>query len=232
MSSPTQLVEQAGLAEPGLSLDLDQGERRRRSARRTASREHLELGCAAEQAKGVTAGIVHGSPPDRSRQQRLDVFLADDRRLERTRLRRRLEPELLVEPQAEAAVAAERLVLTTERIESEHLRAVRPLAEAVERRCRLRVGERRSEVELGQRRVGSVEVGAENPALVAAAEVERPGGVRLVLEDLAAHEVECLLERGAGVASRLARGALEELVEAVEVERQRARSRSGTPPAR
>ena len=177
----------------------------------------LELVCAAEQAKGLTAGMCTGRA-DRSWQQRPDVLLTNNRRLERTCLRRRLEPELLVEPQAEAAVAAERFVLTTERIESEHLRAVRPFAEAVERPCCLGVAEGGSEVELGQGRVGSVQVGAENPALVAAADVHCPGGVRLVLEDLAVHEVECLLERGSGVASGFAPGALQELVEAVEVE--------------
>ena len=81
------------------------------------------------------------------------------------------------------------------------------------------MGERGSEVELGQRRVGGVEMGAQNPALVAAAQVEGPGGVRLVLQHLAAHEAERLLERGAGAVGRLAAGALEQLVEAVEVER-------------
>ena len=137
-------------------------------------REHVELRRAAEETKGAAAGLGE-RPPDRSRQQRVDVFLPDDGRFECARLRGRLEPELFVEPQAEAAVAAEGLVLPAERVQSEHLQAVRSLAEAVERRSRLRVGERRREVELGERSVGCVEVGAEDPALVAAAQVDRPG---------------------------------------------------------
>ena len=79
--------------------------------------------------------------------------------------------------------------------------------------------ERGAEVELGQGRVGRFEMSAQNPALVAAAQVEGPGGVRLVLQDLAAHEAERLLERGASAASRFTTGALQQLVEAVEVER-------------
>ena len=90
-----------------------------------------------------------------------------------------------------------------ERVEREHLGAVGALAEAVERGRGLGVGERRSEVELGERGVGGVEAGAEHPALVAAAHVERPGGVRLVFEHLAADERERLLERGAGPVGRL-----------------------------
>ena len=85
-----------------------------------------------------------------------------------------------------------------ESIEREHLGAVGALAEAVERGGGLRVEERGSEVELGERGVGGVEAGAEHPALVAAAHVERPGRVRLVLEHLPVDERERLLERGAG----------------------------------
>ena len=59
----------------------------------------------------------------------------------------------------------------------------------------------------------------QNPTLVAAAQVECPGGVRLVLQDLAAHEAERLLERGASAACRFPTRALQQLVEAVEVER-------------
>ena len=149
----------------------------------------------------------------------MEILLADDGRLERACLGRRLEPELLVEPHAEGAVAAERFVRTPERVESQHLGAVCALAEAVERRRRLGVGKGGCEVELGQRRVGRVEVSAQNPALIAATQVQRPDGVRLVLEHLAAYERERLLERGPGEAGGFAGRALEQLVEAVEVER-------------
>ena len=47
---------------------------------------------------------------------------------------------------------------------------------------------------LGERRVGRVETGAEDTTLVAAAHVEGPGRVGLVLEDVAAHEAKRLLE--------------------------------------
>ena len=81
------------------------------------------------------------------------------------------------------------------------------------------MGERGPEIELGERGIGDVETGAEHPALVAAAHVEGPGGVGLVLQYLSADEPECLLERSAGPVGRLAARAFEQLVEAVEVER-------------
>ena len=95
---------------------------------------------------------------------------------------------------------------------------MRALAEAIESGCRFRVREGGSIVQLGQRRVGRLEVGAENAAAVTPAQVERPGGVRLVLQDVTADEPERLLERGAREAGRLTRRALEQLVESVEVE--------------
>ena len=92
-----------------------------------------------------------------------------------------------------------------ERVESQHLRAVRALAEAVERGGGLGVCERSRKVELGQRCLGRLQMGAENPALVTAAQVQCPGSVRLVLEHLAADEAQCLLERGTGEPGRFAR---------------------------
>ena len=105
----------------------------------------------------------------------MDVLLAEDGRLECPRLPARLEPELFVQPHPKLAVAAERLVRAVECVEREHLGAVGALAEAVERGRGLGMGERRREVELGERGVGGVEAGAEHPALVAAAHVEGPG---------------------------------------------------------
>ena len=72
---------------------------------------------------------------------------------------------------------------------------------------------------LGQGRVGGFEMSPKDATLVAAAQVEGPGGVRLVLQDIAPHEAQRLLERGASAASRFTPGALQQLVEAVEVER-------------
>ena len=149
----------------------------------------------------------------------MDVLLADEGRFERTRLPGRLQSELLVEPHAEAAVPAQRLMGSAERVERQHLRACCPLAEAIERDRRFRVRERGAGVVLGQGRIGRFEMSPQNPTLVAAAQVECPGGVRLVLQDLAAHEAERLLERGASAACRFPTGALQQLVEAVEVER-------------
>ena len=155
----------------------------------------------------------------RSGQQRVDVLLAKDGRLERPGVPARLEPELVVQPHPEFAVAAERLVRAVEGVEREHLGAVGALAEAIERSCCLGMSKRGSEVELGQGGVGGVEAGSEHTALVAAADVEGPGGVGLVFEDLAADETERLLERRARPVGRLAARAFEQLVEAVEVER-------------
>ncbi len=157
--------------------------------------------------------------PDRAREKQADVGLLDDGSLERARFRSRLEAELLAEPHAIRAIARESLVRASERVEGEHLRAVTALAEAVERRCGLGVRQARREIELRQRGVRGLEARAENAALVAAAQVEGPGRVGLVLENLAAHELERVLERRPGEPGRLARGALEQLVEAVEVER-------------
>src|SRR5512146_968624 len=75
------------------------------------------------------------------------------------------------------------------------------------------------EIALRERRVGRIEACAEDSALIAATQVQGPGGVWLVLQHLAAHEVERVLERRACIRSRLVGGALEQLVEAVEVER-------------
>ncbi len=180
--------------------------------------ERLDLGGPAEQAECASGGLSLG-PQDRTREQRVDVLLADDGRFECTRLSGRLESELLVEAHAEAAVAAQRLVRSADRVERQHLRALCPLAEAIEGDRRFRMRKRGAEVVLGQGRVGGFEMSPEDTTLVAAAQVEGPGGVRLVLQDVAAHEAQRLLERGASAASRFATGALQQLVEAVEVER-------------
>ncbi len=86
------------------------------------------------------------------------------------------------------------------------------------RRGSLRVHERAGVVELGQRRIGRLQACAEHSALVGATQSLRPIGVGLVFEHLAAHERQRLLERAPSEAGRLVGGALEQLVEAVEVE--------------
>ena len=75
-----------------------QAQRRRRAPRRTAVRERVELGRRGRAGGARARRRLAGVAPDRARQQRADVLLADDRRLERPRLGGRLEPELLVEP--------------------------------------------------------------------------------------------------------------------------------------
>ena len=92
------------------------------------------------------------------------------------------------------------------------------LAEAIERCGGLAVRERGVEVALRQRGIGGLETGAEHTALVAAAEVMRPEGVRLVFQHLAAYERKRLLERAPSLPSGLARRPLNELVEPVEIE--------------
>ena len=109
-------------------------------------------------------------------------------------------------------------MLTTDRVEREHRPAVRPLAEAIESGGRIGVCERVREIELRERRVGSVEMRTEHASPVAAAKIVRPERVRLVLENLAARERERLLERPPSRPCRLTRRPLEQLVETVEIE--------------
>ena len=108
---------------------------------------------------------------------------------------------------------------SADRVERQHLRALGPFAEAIEGDRRFRMRKRGAEVVLGQCSVSGVEPRAHDTTLVAAPHVEGPGGVRLVLQDVAAHQAERLLEGGASAASRFTTGALQKLVEAVEVER-------------
>ena len=103
--------------------------------------ELVELGRAAEQPE-LLISAARRCPPDRARQQRVDVLLADDRRLERPRLGSRLKPELLIELRPERAVSAEGLLRAAERMQGEHRGAMCSLAEGVETGCRLGVGER------------------------------------------------------------------------------------------
>ena len=180
--------------------------------------QRLELGRAAEETERRALDAHRCGGCDRTREERAGILLAEDRRLHAAGLRRRLEAELLVEHRAEAAITAQGVVLSAERVEGEHLRAVRPLAEAIERGGGFCMCECGSVVELGKRRVCGLEVGAENTALVGAAQVDGPRAVGLVLQDLADDELERLLERGPCDPGRLAAGALEQLVEAVQVE--------------
>ncbi len=125
------------------------------------ARERLELGRPAEQAQPRVADRrprLRGAIGRGSRTS--DVLLAEDGRLERTRLGVGSSPSSSSSRTAEAAVAGERLVLTAERVERQHLAApVRSLAEAVEGRGGLGVRERGAEVELGEGGVGGVERG-------------------------------------------------------------------------
>ena len=124
-SSPIELVEQSRLAESRLALDLDQ---RQVTVERLlhGADERVELGRRGRAAGTRERPAISSAPARIGRgQQRVDVLLADDGRFERTRLPARLEPELLVQPHAEAAVAAQRLVGAAERVEREHLGAVR-----------------------------------------------------------------------------------------------------------
>ena len=89
---------------------------------------------------------------------------------------------------------------------------------AIERAGGVAVAERRVEVALCERGVGGLEMDAEHAALIAPADVARPGRVGLVFEHVAAHERECSLESAARLPSALARRALDELIGAVEVE--------------
>src|SRR5262249_49841141 len=186
----------------GFAVDLDQREVADESAAHRV-RELLHLRRAPEQPERAGRAL-NARWADRSREQGLDVLAADHRGLERTGLGGRLEAELLVESGPEAPVASQGLVLPPERVEGEHLQAVRTFAEAVERRGRFGVGERRREVMLGEGRVCGVEAGAEHASVVAATKVDGPGRVRLVLEHLAVYEPERLFERGAGEARRFA----------------------------
>jgi hypothetical protein len=133
----------------------------------------------------------------------------------------RSSPELLVQPRSELAVGAQRVVLTAQRVQGQHRGAVRALAEAVQRGGCLGVRQRGGVVELGQRRVGGLQVRAQDASLVGAAKLLRPGGVRLVFQHLAAHQPKRLLQRAPGEVGRLQRRALQQLIEAVQVQSTR-----------
>jgi hypothetical protein len=85
-----QLVEEARLADAGLALDEEHGER---SLQRLPGRalERLQLGGAAQQDYRAAAGFL-ARTHDRSRDEQANIVLAEDGRLERARLGRRLEP--------------------------------------------------------------------------------------------------------------------------------------------
>ena len=57
-------------------------------------------------SRTVASPISASRPPDPAREQRVDVLLAEDGRLERSGLPARLEPELVVQPHSKLAVAA------------------------------------------------------------------------------------------------------------------------------
>jgi hypothetical protein len=80
------------------------------------------------------------------------------------------------------------------------------------------VRERLGVVELRERCVGRVEMGAEDAPAIGASKLLRPKRIRLVLQDVAAHERERSVERAAGRVRRLMRRGLEELIEAVEIQ--------------
>src|SRR2546422_11668146 len=109
-------------------------------------------------------------------------------------------------------------MLTTERVQSKHRRSLRAFAEAIECRGGLCVRQRLRVVELRERCVGRLEVGAEHAPAIGASKLLRPKRIRLVLQDVAAHERERSLERAAGRMRRLMRRALEQLIEAVEIQ--------------
>jgi hypothetical protein len=95
---------------------------------------------------------------------------------------------------------------------------VSAFAESIERDGGLRMRKRARIVELGERGLGRLQARAEHPALVGAAQALRPVGVRLVLEHLAAYQPQRLLKRAPSGPRRLASGALEQLVEPIEIE--------------
>ena len=110
-------------------------------------------------------------------------------------------------------------MLPSEGVERDDADPLGALAESVEACSRVAVCQGGGEVELRERGVGGLEVRAENPPLIGAAQVDRPGVVRLVLENVAADECERFLERAASLAGRFLRRTLEQLVEPVQVER-------------
>ena len=136
---------------------------------RDARRARASRACRPpEQPDGARADVcrfVHDQP----RQERADVVLAVDRRLEGARLGRRREPTRRGARGSRGMPRAR--VLPAEREEGEHLQPVCALTEAVECRRRFGVGERVGEVELGQRGFGGVQVSSEHASLIRVAQV-------------------------------------------------------------
>ena len=110
-------------------------------------------------------------------------------------------------------------MLTPERVESQHRRSLRPLAESIEHGCSLAMGEGRAEIELGEGGVGGLEARPQDAALIAPPQVESPAAVGLVLEHVAPDQSERILEGATGLLGRFAGRALQQLVEPIEVER-------------
>ena len=109
-------------------------------------------------------------------------------------------------------------MLTAERIESQHRRSLRSLAESIEHDGSLAVSECGAEIELGESGVGGLEARAQDAALIAPPQVESPAAVGLVLENLAPNQGQRSLERATRLLGRFASRALQQLVEAIEVE--------------
>ena len=178
------------------------------SASRSGPVEASRAPCVRPRRRNATAQCPP-RPGDRPREERAHVLLAEDRRLERARFRRRLESELLVEQRAEACGtrAARRAGARARRARASAARCARSLKRS-RATAASRVRERRVEVELGERGVGRLEARAEDTPLVAAAQVLGPDGVRLVLQHLTARRAPsaCSSERRAdGVGSRAER---------------------------
>ena len=173
-SSRCELVEQPRLAEP---------RPRPRSGQREAAVEAAPDAVRSASSSAARPSRRTARPPALDVRARgsgagaaADVLLPEDRR-PRARASRRVgsRPSSSSSASRKRAVAGESLVLRPSAYSASISRALGALAEAVERRCGLGVRQRRGEIELCQRRVGRVETGAENAALVAAAQVEGPG---------------------------------------------------------
>src|SRR3954466_12959439 len=109
-------------------------------------------------------------------------------------------------------------MLAAERIVSKHRQLVGALAEPVHADRHLGVFESSAVVACDEPGLGGVQPSPEDPCLVNAAELLCPVGVRLIFEQLTPDQREGLLEASPSNVRRCTRGALEQGVEAIEIE--------------
>jgi hypothetical protein len=131
--------------------------------------------------------------PPRTRKEPERILLTKNRRLSLSGQASGSKADLL-EPVVESTEDAQRLVLVPQGVERKHRRSLSSLREPVDPLSGLGVKQCPTEIALSERRVGRIEISAECPGAIGAAQGFCPWAVRLVLEHIAANERQRLFE--------------------------------------